>query len=85
MDSKIGGHGLCHVFERGGGTEGHTMNLCYLNRIDNPSATSRNKYGDKGSPCRKPQDGANESEMAPLNFIEYFTEVTHDIIQSTHR
>jgi hypothetical protein len=40
---------------------------------DNPSATKKNNNKDKGSPCRSPHVGTNESKRVPLNFTEYLT------------
>src|ERR1041385_4255704 len=39
----------------------------FFKRSDKPSATNRNRKGDRGSPCRRPPVGANESRIVPLN------------------
>jgi hypothetical protein len=39
----------------------------YNKRLDNPSAHNKNKYGDRGSPCRRPLVGVNMSVSSELN------------------
>jgi hypothetical protein len=41
------------------------LSLCFK-RVDKPSATSKNKYAESGSPCRRPRDGEKECESTPL-------------------
>jgi hypothetical protein len=50
----------------------------------NPSAHSRNKYGEIGSPCRIPRVGLKEGDKAPFTLTAKLTEVTHFIIREHH-
>jgi hypothetical protein len=54
-----------------------------FNKEDKPSAHSRNKYGEMGSPCRIPLVGLKASERTPLTLIEKETDVTHLITSET--
>ena len=40
----------------------------YFNREENPSAQSKNKNGDTGSPCRKPFEGVKKGNSSPFTF-----------------
>jgi hypothetical protein len=59
--------------------------ISFFNKVEKPSATKRNKNGERGSPCRSPRDGANDSSRVPLSLTLYLTEVTHCIIHFTQR
>jgi hypothetical protein len=47
--------------------------------LESPSAQSRNKYGDIGSPCLMPLVGLKDSEKTPLTLTEKDTEEMHFI------
>jgi hypothetical protein len=54
-------------------------------RHERPSAASKNKYGEMGSPCRIPRVGLNDSNGVPLNKTEndtvdiiFISNLTHE-------
>jgi hypothetical protein len=51
---------------------------------EKPSTQNKNRYGDSGSPWRKPLEGEKESEITPFNFTVNLTDITHLMIISTH-
>jgi hypothetical protein len=57
--------------------------LKLFNRADKPSAHIKKRYGDMGSPWRRPRDGVKLGRSSPFTFTEKLAEVTHFIIKWT--
>jgi hypothetical protein len=69
----------------------HTFRPCIVPALlpcckihDKPSATKRNKYGDRGSPWRRPRVGWIVFKRTPLKRSVYRTVVTHSMIHCIH-